>query len=426
MSEQAFSAEPILVTDASPVEGARPQRNPFAAAGYRVWWLASVVAGLGVGVQTTTVPLFIKDRVGADHRELAIAAALICQQLPSAVFALLGGVIADRVERRRILVRTYAVAACVSLTYVALSGANARFIWPVFILSAVVGSAGAFTNPARQSMMPQILKSAQLQNGVIFGTMAFMASLQFVGPSLGGIIADTTSLTVAFGVEVAMLSFAAIFFSRIATDRPEPSGRHVFHDLADGLRYIRKSPSLMGVLLLGAVPGVFIMGPFAVTVVAMVKDVFHESDKFVGFLWGAFGGGIVLGSVGMSLVRPQRRGLLLCVAVFAGGGLTALYGASSTLLLSLALLVAAGAIGPAIFINFGVALLQENVDRNMMGRVMSMWGLVFTISSAVGYAFAGVMSNAFGPHVTLIAGGSVASALGLITVLTLRPVTRLG
>lgn len=423
MTEQALPPEPLAVAGEalSPAE----TRNPFATAGYRVWWLASVVAGLGVGIQTTTVPLFIKDRVSVDHRELAIAAALICQQLPGALFALLGGVIADRVERRRILVRTYAVAGCVSLAYVFLSGSGTSIIWPVFFLAALVGSAGAFTNPARQSMMPQILKSAQLQNGVIFGTMAFMASLQFVGPSVGGIVADSFSLTLAFAFEVVLLCLAAIFFSRIATDTPVPTGRHVFHDLADGLRYISHSPSLVGVLLLGAIPGMLLIGPFAVTVVATAKDVLHTSDKFVGFLWGAFGAGILLGSIGLSFIKLRPRGFFLCVAVFTGGVSMAAYGASSSIPLSMAALLIGGAIGPAIFINFGVALLQENVDRNMMGRVMSMWGLVFTVSSAIGYFQAGVVASTVGPQTALIVSASIAAVCGLLAMVVLRPVTRL-
>ena len=191
-----------------------------------------MVAGTGVGIQSVTVPLYIKDRVAEDHRATAIAAALICQTLPGAVLALLGGVIADRVERRRILVRTYFVAAAVSLVYVALAGSGARFIWPVFFLAAVVGSAGAFTNPARQSMMPQLLAQSQLQNGAIFGTMAFMATLQFGGPAIGGILADGAGLTLAFSVEVAALAVAALLFWTIATDAPVRTGKSVFHDLA--------------------------------------------------------------------------------------------------------------------------------------------------------------------------------------------------
>jgi MFS family permease len=425
MTEQPFAVETSAAALSDEAADTAASRNPFVAMGYRAWWLGGVVAGMGVGIQTTTVPLFIKDRVATDHRDLIIAVALICQQLPAALFALLGGVIADRVERRRILVRTYAVAATVSFTYVILSQTTSTIVWPVFILCAIVGSAGAFTNPARQSMMPQILTTAQLQNGVIFGTMAFMASLQFVGPSLGGVVADSLSLTVAFACEVAMLSCAAFLFSRIATDAPVPTGKNVFHDLREGIAYIRTEKSLLGVLLLGAVPGMFIIGPFAVTAVAMANDVLSESDKFVGFLWGSFGAGIVVGSVVLSLIRLPRRGYFLCLSVFIGGGLMAVYGASSTTAVSMAVLLIAGILGPAIFINYGVALIQENVTRQMMGRVMSMWGLTFTISGAIGYAQAGVLSNAFGPQPTVIIGGVIASGCGLLAMLFLRPVTRM-
>ncbi|WP_322796292.1 MFS transporter, partial [Tepidiforma sp.] len=198
MALEAEAAQGIVAGDAA----AAGSRNPFAVAQYRMWWVASVAAGAGVGIQAVTVPLFIRDRVDEDARALAIAAALICQTLPGALLALVGGVVADRVERRRILVRTYLVAAAVSLVYVVLSGADVRWTWPVFLLAAVVGSAGAFTNPARQSMMPQILSQSQIQNGAIFGTLAFMAMLQFGGPMAGGVLADFAGLTAAFGVEV--------------------------------------------------------------------------------------------------------------------------------------------------------------------------------------------------------------------------------
>jgi MFS family permease len=400
-------------------------RNPFRVAGYRVWWLASVVAGTGVGIQAVTVPLFIRDRVSEDHRAAAIAAALICGALPGAALALLGGVMADRVERRRILVRTYAVAAAVSLVYVALAGFEVSVIWPVFFLAAVLGSAGAFSNPARQSMMPQILHVSQIQNGTIWGTMAFMATLQFGGPSLGGLLADLFGLTAAFATEVAMLAAGAVLFGRIATDMPTPTGRSVRHDLAEGIRYVRRNDSLLGILALTLLPGVFFMGPFAVTVVLMVEDVFEASDRYVGFLWGSLGAGIVFGSLAISLVHTRRRGRMLTGCLFFGGALWTAYGFSSSLPLSMALAFAAGAAGPAIFINFAVVLLQENTERQMMGRVMSMYGLAFTASIPVGYAQAGVQATLWGPQSTIVSSAAIATVIGLFAFLFLRPVNRL-
>ncbi len=204
------------------------------------WWVASLVAGTGVGIQSVTVPLLVRDRVALDERAPLIAAALIAQTLPGAALALLGGAVADRVERRRILIRTYAAAAVVSACYVVLAGLDVRAVWPVFPLAALVGSAGAFTNPARQALLPQLVERAQLQNGVILGTMGFMATLQFLGPSVGGLVADARGLAAAFALEVALLALAAALFGSVRTPPPVPSGRGVLGDLLDGVRYVAR------------------------------------------------------------------------------------------------------------------------------------------------------------------------------------------
>jgi MFS family permease len=409
----------------TPPAVAGDSRNPFTVAGFRLWWIASVVAGTGVGIQAVTVPLYIRDRVSDDQRAVAIAAALICQTLPGAALALVGGVVADRVERRRILVRTYLVAAAVSLVYVALAGSEAAMIWPVFILAAIVGSAGAVTNPARQSMVPQIVRQSQLQNAAIFGTMAFMATLQFGGPAIGGILADGPGLSVAFAVEVAALALAAVLFSRIATDPPAPTGKSVFRDLVEGLRYVRHNSSLLGILLLGTVPGMLLMGPFMVTMVLIVQDVYGASDKFVGFLVGSMGAGILIGSLLMSVLKLKRRGLLLCFSLLGGGLFWFLYGFAPNVWVAMGLVVIAGILGPAIFINFAVALLQENSERAMMGRVMSIYGLSFSASTPIGYAQAAGQVALWGPQTTVIVSAGVVMVLGMLAMLFLRPVTRL-
>ncbi|MBI2764782.1 MAG: MFS transporter [Chloroflexi bacterium] len=418
-------AESIPLAGAAAPAIPHEQRNPFRVANFRRWWLASIFGGAGVGIQTVTVPLFIRDRVAEDHRALAIAAVLIAQNLPAAFFALVGGVAADRVERRRILVRTYTVAAAVSLGYVALAGGDVRWVWPAFILSAVVGSAGAFTNPARSAMVPQIVSRSMIQNAAIFGTMAFMAMLQFGGPAMGGLLADGLGLTFAFAAEVATLLVAALLFSRIATDTPVPSGRSVFGDLTDGLRYVRTDSRLLGILALGTIPGIFIMGPFAVNISIIVPDVLHQSDKFIGFMWASFGGGILIGSVLMSARRFDHRGALLISSVIIGPMGSILFGLSHSAGLSMAILVVQGILGPAIFINFAVALLQEHAAPRMMGRVMSMYSLAFTASIPLGLAEAGLVSNFWGPQVSIVSSGIICVVIGILCMAFLTPVRRL-
>ena len=399
-------------------------RNPFASARFTRWWCASLVAGTGVGIQSVTVPLFIRDRVGDDMRALAIAGALVAQTLPGALLALFGGALADRVERRRILVRTYSIAALVSTAYVALSHFDVRAFWLVYPLAALVGCAGAFTNPARQSLLPQILTRTQLQNGVIFGTMGFMATLQFLGPTVAGFVVDLRGLAAAFALEVVLLAAGAALFSRIRTDPPTPSGRSILRDLGDGLRYVTRVPSLLGLLSLASVPGVFFIGPFAVTVALVVPDVLHASDKWVGILWGCFGAGVFVGSLVLTLRPLSRRGLAVCLSNLAGGCVLVLYGSSETLFFCAATLLVWG-LCASVFINYVVTLLQEHTEPAMMGRVMSMYSLVFFVAMPVGYAQAGFVTSLFGPQTTLVASGLVAAALGLACVTWLRPVRAL-
>ncbi len=403
---------------------ASESRNPFASGRFTHWWLGSLVVGTGVGIQTVTVPLFIRDRVDSEDRAFAIAAALVAQTLPGALLALVGGTVADRVDRRKILFRTYSIAAVVSIAYVFLSGFDVRAIWPVFPLAAVVGSASVFTNPARQSMLPLLVERSQLQNGVIFGTMGFMASLQFLGPSLAGLLVEFQGLTFGFATETVLLAIGAVVFSRIYVAPPTPTGRNVFQDLAEGVRYVIGEPAIRGLLLLALVPGVFFIGPFSVTVPILVPDLFAVGDKWVGLLWGCFGAGVFAGSVALTIRPFPRRGLATCVSILSGGVVLVLYSQSEDLLVSALLLVVWG-FGASVFMNYAVSLIQENTDPRMMGRVMSMYTLAFFASMPIGYAQAGFVTTAFDPQVTLLSSGIVSAIIGVVGIVFSRAVRSL-
>jgi MFS family permease len=400
-------------------------RNPFRAPGFARWWVASLLAGTGAGINGVALPLFLRDRVGDEARAAAIAGALVATTLPGVVLSLVGGAVADRVERRRILATTYAIAVAVSLAYVAMAGFDVRTVWPIYPLAAIVGSAGAFTNPARSSMLPLLVTRAQLQNGVILGTtLGFVAALQLIGPTVGGLLADWRGLTAAFAVESGLLGGAALLFAGIRTSAPSQAGGSILGALREGLAYVRGEPALRGLLALSLVPGVFFIGPFAVTLPLVVPDVFHASDKWVGILWSCFGGGVVAGSIALTLRPFERRGLAVCITNLTAGGILLAYGASETLWISAVTLVVWGA-GASIFMNYVVTLLQEHAEPRMIGRVMSMYSLAFFIAMPIGYAQAGALTSAFGPQTTLLANGAVAALIGAVNLIALRSVRNL-
>ncbi len=407
-----------------PTSKQEESRNPFQSRRFTQWWIASLVAGSGVGIQAVSVPLYVRDRVALDERAAAISAALLIPTLPGIFLVLFGGSLADRIEQRRILMVTYSIGAVVSTAYIALCFFDARSVWPVFLLAAIVGSAGAFTNPARQSMLPQLVTRSQLQNAVILGTMAFMASLQFLGPTLGGLIADWSGLTAAFTTEMILLALAAILFSRVRTEVQPQTGASLWTDLREGVRYVASEPALTGLLLLGAVPGIFFIGPFSVTVPILVPDVFNASDKWVGLLWGCFGAGVFIGSVVLTFFPLPRRGLAVCSTGLLGGLILLAYSQSTQLQYSVVILVIWG-MSASVFMNYVVALLQEHAEPRMIGRVMSMYSLTFFASMPIGYTQAGVITTNYGPQTTLFTSGVCAALVGLAVLLFLKPVREL-
>jgi MFS transporter, ENTS family, enterobactin (siderophore) exporter len=399
-------------------------RNPFATTAYRWYWAAVVCGAMGVGIQVVTVPLFIRDRVGGGDRELIIAMALIAQTVPAACLMLVGGVAADRLQRQRIMTRVWLAGSAVSVIYVALSGADVSVIWPVFILGAVIGSLDAFGQPARFSMPPQILPQSQVQNGIILNTVAFMAAFQFLGPSIGGLLADFANLTVAFGAEVVFLLTGALLATRVHVPAPVPTGKSVLHDLTDGLSYVRRNRTLVALLGLQLLPGLLLIGPFRVTAVAIVQDVLGQSDRYVGFLSGGFGIGTLGGSLVLTGLRLRRRGLILCASPIAGGLIFLIYGLSGSVWLSLAMMIPWG-LSAAVHINMVTPLIQERSSPQMLGRVMSMSSLAFAISTPLGFAHSGLVSNFWSPEASVIMSGSIFAAIGLLSVLFLRPVRSL-
>jgi DHA3 family tetracycline resistance protein-like MFS transporter len=273
-------------------------------------------------------------------------------------------------------------------------------------------------------MLPQLVSRPQLQNGVILGTMGFMAALQFLGPSVAGLVVDAFDLASAFALEVALLLAGALVFSGLHTELAPATGRDVFGDLADGLRHVAHQPALRSLLLLALVPGVFFIGPFGVTIALVVPEVLGASDKWVGLLWGCFGAGVFSGSL-LLTVRPlPRRGLSVCIANTVGGVILVLYGSSQSLPLSAAALFAWG-IGAAVFINYVVTLLQEHTEPALMGRVMSMYSLVFFVSMPIGYAQSGLLTSLWDAPTTLVANGVAAAAIGALTLLFARSLRKL-
>ena len=399
-------------------------RNPLATRDYRAWLTASTVMALAVGIQVVAVPLFIRDRVEPDERAAAIAGALMIQELPGVLLTVFGGVLADRMEARLILVRATAVAAVASGVYLVLSAASVTILWPVFALSAVIGAVAAFEQPARMGVLPLIVSRPQLQNAVIIGNVAFLAASDFAGPALGGLVGGFGGLTAAFSLETALLAAAAGLYLLLRGYRP-PAVEHgsIRGDLAEGLRYVLRSPAILGLLVLSAMLGVFFGGPITVTMLLIVEDVLELGDHWVGILFATFGAGMIVSSALMTLRPLPRRGLLVAITPVLAAPPLIVFGLSETPWLTVLALLA---IGPpaAIFMNLGLALLQEHTPQPVMGRVMGVYSLMFAASMPIGIAHTGLVTTLWGPQVSIVAS-SIAGGVAGLALLIWSPIRKL-
>ena len=399
-------------------------RNPLVNRDYRAWLTASVVVSLAVGIQVVAVPLFIRDRVEPDERAAAIAGALMIQELPGVLLTVFGCVLADRMEARLILVRATAVAAVAAGVYLVLSAASVTILWPVFVLSGVIGAVAAFEQPARMGVLPLIVSRPQLQNAVIVGNVAFLAASDFAGPALGGLVAGLWGLTASFSLETGLLVAGALLFLLLRGYRPEPvEQRSIRGDLVEGFRYVLRSPAILGLLVLSAMLGVFFGGPITVTMLLIVEDVLKLGDYWVGILFATFGAGMIISSGLMTAWPLPRRGLLVAVTPVLAAPPLIVFGLSETPWLTVVALLA---IGPpaAIFMNLGLALLQENTPQPFMGRVMGVYSLMFAASMPIGIAHTGLVSTLWGPQVSIV-GSSIAGGIAGLALLIWSPIRKL-
>jgi len=392
--------------------GERPDRNPFAGAAYRWWWGMTFCASLAVGVQLVTVPTYVLDRT--DTRFM-VALAVLCQTVPTAIFTLIGGASADRFGRGRILRLTTAIAAVTSFAYLVLAAMDTLAIWPIFPIAATLGATAAFQNPSRQSLINRLAPGSRLQNGVIWGTMAFIAGQSFLGPALGGFAIAVFGLTAGFALEVALLLGAAVCVVPLRdVDEPGSVVGSMLAQIRAGIGYVAGTPRIWQVLLLGCVPGLCFIGVGQAAYPVFAKVSFDRGAAGIAMLNAGMGAGVIAGSMLLTRFGPRHgRGRIFLYSLPAGGLAFILAGLAPSIWAAMACLFVFG-LSAAVFINFASTLLQTYAEPAFIGRVMSVYSLCVLGAVPLGNLHAGLGVQFSDPRVVLVYSGALSAALGVV------------
>jgi MFS family permease len=345
-------------------------------------------------------------------------------QIPTFLLAPVAGVFVDRIDRRKVLVWTQALAMVQSLALAALTLTNRITIAEVLTLSAFQGLINAFDMPARQSFMVQMVEDrADLSNAIaINSSMVNMARL--VGPSLAGLLIAVKSEGWCFLVDG--ISYIAVIFSLLMMRVPRPEEQcartSMLSQMKEGWTYVAAFVPIRSILLLFGL--LSLMGwPFMVLMPIFAAKILHGGPHTLGFLMGAVGIGSLVSALSL-VMRRSVRGLtrvLPVAAVIFGIGLIA-FGFSHYLWLSMLMMLVTG-FGMMQGLTGSNTIIQTLVDENMRGRVMSYYTMAFVGMAPFGSLLAGAMAHAIGAPRTVIVSG-VACILGGIWFASQLPAIR--
>ncbi len=336
-------------------------------------------------------------------------------QIPTLLLAPLGGVFADRWDRRRVLVITQALSMSQSFMLAALSLSGVIQVWQVFVLSIYQGLINAFDTPVRQAFVIEMVEGGEdLANAIALNSSMFNAA-RLLGPSLAGILIASTGEGACFLIDG--ISYIAVIWSlvamRLGAGEPREPGKAIWHEMREGFGYVFGLPPIRAILLLVAL--VSLMGmPYTVVLPVFAKDILHGGPKLLGFLAASAGVGALAGALYMAS-RTSVLGLGKVIA--AAGCLFGLALIAFSLCrvpwLSLCLMLLAG-FGMMVQLASCNTIIQTLTDDDKRGRVMSLYTMAFLGMAPFGSIFAGLLASRIGAPGTVLLGGvcCVLGALG--------------
>ena len=384
---------------------------------YRLFFFGQLVSVAGTWMQTVAQSFVVLDLT---HSGTQLGLTSAARFLPMFVFGPLGGVFADRMDRRRVLYVTQTLSGLLAGVFAVTVGTHSIRLWIVYLLALALGFVNVFDNPARQSFISEMVSAEDLPNAVTLNSVA-MNMARVLGAALGGVIAAAIGLALCFTCNA--LSFGAVLVSLAAMRGSElfPAKRVSKQKklLRQGLRYVRNTPELLIPLVMIAVIGT-LAWEFQVSLPLMASKVFHGGAASYGVMASVMGGGAVVGGL-ISAARSRPRARALCVAAIGWGIAILAAAVAPSFALELTALVFVG-YGSITFNSLAKTTLQLTAKPEMRGRVMALWALAWLGSTPIGGPIVGWAGQAFGARWALVIGGVAALACG---VLALPALTRL-
>lgn len=376
---------------------------------FRLFFVGQLISQCGTWMQTIALGWLV---LHLSHNSgFAIGLAIALQFIPTLLFGVWGGVIADRFDKRSVLFVTQAAMAAVAVLLAVVDLTNVVQLWMLYAIVFVFGLALAVDNPTRQSFVPELVPPEDLPNAVGLSSAIFQVA-RILGPALGGVLIVAVGTGVCFALNAVSFVFivAALLMMRTGElHRGAPLGREK-GQVREGLRYVWHTPELRSTLLLTLIVGTFAINS-PVVLPLLAKITFGGNAEVYSWMTIAMGAGAVFGALFVANKAYARGSLLFATGMaFGVSMLVASFAPSLGLFIALLLVVGAGQIS---FLATCNSLLQLRSDPVMRGRVMAVYTITLLGSTPIGGPLVGWVSEVFGPRWGFALGG-IATIVGVL------------
>jgi MFS family permease len=372
-------------------------------------WVGQGISFVGDAVSMVALVVLVVQISGSAS---AVGGALVARLLPT-LASPLAGVLADRLDRRVVL-----VASDLARAVLVLGMVFARDLPVLYALAFLMGLARTFFNPTIRAAFPSVVGEGDLTraNSLISGTFSISIT---VGPALGGLLVASSGVNAAFLLDAVTYLVSAAFLSRILLPRPQRgNGESFVRELQTGLSYLAGERISLAIVV-GAFLTILTINATVPAEVFLAKETFDAGDAGYGLLVSIWGGGMILGSV-LAAMLGGRVGLipLYFLSIFAAALALVGTGLAPTFALALGAFTVAGASNGIDNVTTDT-ILQKRVPDALLGRVFSIRFLSYSIGEALAYPTGGLIVEAVGPRSTYLLAGVATATAGLFVLLFL-------